>query len=87
MAKQSPSCVQFVAATTAAIGWLKEKLPHMARTINGSQGTFTSAEDLEKAIKNAWMVVECIPEINDAKVKLLWQLDRLCPPNTPIATI
>jgi hypothetical protein len=32
---------------------VKEKVPHRARTVNGSQGTFTAAEDLEKAVENA----------------------------------
>ena len=55
--------------------------------MNGTPGEVTTATDIEKAVDGAWMVVECIPEIKDAKINLLGQLDKICDADTIIATI
>ena len=75
------------AAASAALEWIKHELPARAKVVKGTPGELYSATDNETAVKGAWMVVECIPEIKDAKVNLLGQLDRACDDDTIIATI
>ena len=74
-------------AASAALEWINHELPARAKVVKGTPGEVSSATDNEKAVKGAWMVVECIPEIKDAKVNLLGQLDRVCDDDTIIATI
>ena len=75
------------AAASAALHWIEKELPARARAVNGTPGKVISATDNETAVKGAWMVVECIPEVKDAKVNVLGQLDRVCDGDTIIATI
>ena len=74
-------------AASSALEWINHELPARAKVVKGTPGEVFSATDNEKAVKGAWMVVECIPEIQEAKVNLLGQLDRACDDDTIIATI
>lgn len=44
-------------------------------------------ETRQKAVQNAWMIIECTPEVADIKINLLWQLDSWFAPSTILATI
>ena len=72
---------------SAALAWIEAELPGRASAIHGTVGQVSTMTDIEKVVRGAWMVVECIPEIKDAKVELLGLLDRLCEEDTIIATI
>ena len=69
-----------------AINYVNENLPAYVKHINGQVGVVLAAQDLTQAVKGAWMVVECIPELLQQKTDLLGQLDTLASSDTIIAT-
>jgi len=52
----------------------------------GSPGTLKLFDNQTEALESAWIVVEAIPEIRQAKVDLLGVLDQVLPPDVIIAT-
>ncbi|KZP27080.1 3-hydroxybutyryl-CoA dehydrogenase [Athelia psychrophila] len=52
----------------------------------GTKGTLVTFQDRAKAIKDAWIVVEAIPEILAAKIQLLGELDKVLPDDCIMAT-
>ncbi len=74
-------------AASAAFAWIKKELPSQVKAVHGTSGQVVKETDIEKTVKGASMVVECIPEIKEAKIELLSQLDRFCDEDTIIATI
>ncbi|KAL9121628.1 MAG: hypothetical protein Q9187_001820 [Circinaria calcarea] len=70
-----------------ALKWIQSQLPDRSRAVKGTPGRVSIEMDAQRAVQNAWMVVECAPEIAKIKVDLLGQLDSWCPPATVIATI
>ena len=73
--------------TKQALDWIHSELPGYSRKLKGVPGHCSSETSLAKAVENAWMVVECIPEIADVKIDFFGQLDALCAPTTILATI
>src|SRR4051812_40974717 len=53
---------------------------------DGEQGQLVVHTDLERAVKDAWIVTECVPEIKSVKVDVLGKLDSLLPPDVILAT-
>lgn len=51
-----------------------------------SRGKMSISTDLETAVKDAWMVIEAIPEILDLKIEIFGQLDKLTYPTCILAT-
>lgn len=49
-------------------------------------GRISHADDLAKAVGEADLVVECIPEVMDLKQDLFCELEKLCRPDTIFAT-
>ena len=76
-----------IEAVKQAVEWIREKLPDRAKAVNGTPGNVTIGTDNQEAVKNAWMVIECTPEVAKIKIDLLGQLDSWCDPSTIIATI
>lgn len=76
-----------VDAASEALSWIKKELPARVKAIDGSEGEVTIETDTKEAVQGAWMVVECIPEIKDAKIELLGQPDKCCTDDTIIATV
>lgn len=74
-------------AGRAALSWIKEELPARVEAINGSAGFITVHSNTQEAVKDAWLVVECIPEIKAAKMELLGSLDKWCTEDAIITTI
>ncbi|KAL9610655.1 MAG: hypothetical protein Q9167_004664 [Letrouitia subvulpina] len=74
-------------AVSVALAWIKIELPSQVKAVQGTESQVTGVTDIESAVKGAWMVVECIPEIKEAKVELLGQLDRFCDKDVIIATV
>ena len=52
----------------------------------GSPGTLKLFETQAEALESAWIVVEAIPEIRQAKIELLGALDQVLPSDVIIAT-
>ncbi|KAF7975426.1 hypothetical protein HWV62_9547 [Athelia sp. TMB] len=52
----------------------------------GKRGTLRTFQERSEALKDAWIVVEAIPEILNAKINLLGELDKLLPDDCIIAT-
>ncbi|RAK81931.1 3-hydroxyacyl-CoA dehydrogenase family protein [Aspergillus fijiensis CBS 313.89] len=65
-----------------ALHWIESQLNQKADQPNHVKIT----RDLEDAVENAWMVIECIAEDIDAKKQLLNTLSSLCASNTIITT-
>ena len=41
---------------------------------------------IEDAVRNADLVIDCVPDELESKLEILWLLDRMAPPRTAIAT-
>lgn len=41
---------------------------------------------VEDAVREADLVIDCVPDELESKLEILWLLDRMCPPRTVIAT-
>jgi 3-hydroxybutyryl-CoA dehydrogenase len=41
---------------------------------------------IEDAVRNADMVIDCVPDELESKLEILWLLDRMAPPRTVLAT-
>ncbi|KAL9034938.1 MAG: hypothetical protein Q9214_006817, partial [Letrouitia sp. 1 TL-2023] len=54
-------------AVSAALAWIKTGLPSQLKAVQGTEGQVHGETNIESAVKGAWMVVECIPEIKEAK--------------------
>jgi 3-hydroxybutyryl-CoA dehydrogenase len=46
--------------------------------------TFVST--IEEAVRNADLVIDCVPDELESKLEILWLLDRMAPPRTVFAT-
>ena len=70
-----------------ALKWVQDRLSEQAKAVQGTPGQVHVDTSTKSACKNAWMVVECTPELQQLKIDLLGQLDVFCAPSTIIATI
>ncbi len=71
----------------AAKAYVDEQLPLLVAEIEGGiEGTVEYTDDLEGALKGAWLVIEAIPEKLDLKKELFGQLDALADADAIIAT-
>jgi 3-hydroxybutyryl-CoA dehydrogenase len=52
----------------------------------GRRGSVDVADDLGAAVKEAWMVIEAVPERVDLKTEVFGELDRLAEPDAVLAT-
>jgi 3-hydroxybutyryl-CoA dehydrogenase len=41
---------------------------------------------IEEAVRNADLVIDCVPVVLESKLEILWLLDRMAPPRTVFAT-
>jgi 3-hydroxyacyl-CoA dehydrogenase len=53
---------------------------------DGRPGKLETFENMKDALKGAWLVTEAIPEIKDAKIELLGELDKELREDVIIAT-
>jgi 3-hydroxybutyryl-CoA dehydrogenase len=71
----------------AAVKYVNEQLPAVVATIpDASPGHVVATGDLKDALKDAWLVVEAIPERLDLKKKVFADLDRLASPDAILAS-
>lgn len=69
--------------------FLEQRIPELvkARADQGAQpATVEYFTDLPSAVKNAWYVVESVPEVQALKIDILGQLDEIAEPDAIIGT-
>jgi 3-hydroxybutyryl-CoA dehydrogenase len=72
---------------TAAKKFIEEQLPALLKSRPASQpATVEYVTDLQSAVKDAWYIVESVPEVQSLKIDILGQLDELAEPDAIIGT-
>ena len=62
----------------AGVAFTKEKLPAVLATLPGSKaGPIVGVGDMAAALRNAWLVVESVPENLELKKEIFNQVDAL----------
>ncbi len=51
-----------------------------------SIGGVAFVSTIEEAVRNADLVIDCVPDELESKLEILWLLDRMAPPRTVLAT-
>jgi 3-hydroxybutyryl-CoA dehydrogenase len=70
-----------------AIGYVTQSLPALADRINGVVAGGVSADaDLGDAVRNAWLVIEAVPERLELKRQVFGQLDELASADAILAS-
>jgi 3-hydroxybutyryl-CoA dehydrogenase len=71
----------------AAVDHVTESLPALADGINGVvPGQVSAQADIADAVRNAWLVIEAIPEKLELKKQIFGQLDELSPADAILAS-
>jgi 3-hydroxybutyryl-CoA dehydrogenase len=71
----------------AAVDYVAQNLPELAGQLTGVVPGEVSAEaGLAKAVHDAWLVVEAIPERLELKIQVFGQLDELAPADAILAS-
>src|SRR6476659_1108672 len=69
------------ATRDAGVAFAKEQLPAVLLTLPGSKaGTIVGVDDMAAALKNAWLVVESVPENLELKKDIFKRVDALSNP-------
>jgi 3-hydroxybutyryl-CoA dehydrogenase len=71
----------------AALDYVSQNLPAlMGQRAGAVSGTVSATADHAEAVRNAWLVIEAIPERLDLKRQVFGQLDELSPPDAILAS-
>ncbi|HUE34701.1 MAG TPA: 3-hydroxyacyl-CoA dehydrogenase NAD-binding domain-containing protein, partial [Mycobacterium sp.] len=71
----------------AAVGFVTQSLPALADGLNGVvPGRVSAQADLGETVRNAWLVIEAIPERLELKKQIFGQLDELSPADAILAS-
>ena len=70
----------------AAAAYVQENVETQSAKMGASPGVLNVSETLEDAVKDAWLVIEAIPEILDLKIPLFGTLDEITRPDCILAT-
>src|SRR5919206_4997485 len=73
----------------AAKEYVKQHIDDTRRTLGLAAertGTVEAADNLEGAVRGAWMIIEAVPETGDLKISVFGDLDRLAEPDAILAT-
>lgn len=70
----------------SAAAYVQEHVEAQSAKMGSSPGAVNLSNTLEEAVKDAWMVIEAIPEILDLKVPLFGTLDTITKPDCILAT-
>lgn len=71
---------------TDALDYIRDELPSVVEQYGGEAGIVVECESLEAAARDAWMIVEAIPERLDLKQALFRDLDRIAPADAILAS-
>jgi len=69
-----------------ALKYIARNLGEQVKHINGRRGQTFLSKSLEEAVKDAWIVIEAIPEILPLKIDIFGQLDKLVQDDCILAT-
>jgi 3-hydroxybutyryl-CoA dehydrogenase len=50
------------------------------------EGRVSFVSTIEEAVRNADLVIDCVPDELESKLEILWLLDRMAPPRTVLVT-
>jgi 3-hydroxybutyryl-CoA dehydrogenase len=50
------------------------------------EGQIAFVSTIEEAVRNAGLVIDCVPDELESKLEILWLLDRMAPPRAVLAT-
>lgn len=71
----------------AGVAYAREQLPALLASLPGSQaGTIVPVDNLSDAVRDAWLVIESVPEQLALKQDLFRQVDALAAPDAILAT-
>ncbi len=71
----------------AAVGFVTQSVPALTNGLNGVvPGRVSAHADLGAAVRNAWLVIEAIPERLELKKQIFGQLDKLTPSDAILAS-
>jgi 3-hydroxybutyryl-CoA dehydrogenase len=71
----------------AAVDFIETNLPDvMAERDDGAAGSVSTTDDLAEAVRDAWLVIEAVPEKVELKTKIFGDLDRLAGSDTILAS-
>ncbi|WP_399088452.1 3-hydroxyacyl-CoA dehydrogenase family protein [Streptomyces sp. BBFR2] len=74
-------------AGDAARAYVEKELPAVAASLEGGRpGTVETTTDLTRALDDAWLVVEAVPERLDLKKKIFGELDAAAPADAILAS-
>ncbi|MEV5594565.1 3-hydroxyacyl-CoA dehydrogenase NAD-binding domain-containing protein [Streptomyces sp. NPDC052496] len=74
-------------AGAAARAYVARELPEVVRTIDGGRpGTVEAVTDLSRALADAWLVIEAVPERLELKKRIFAELDALAAPDAVLAS-
>jgi 3-hydroxybutyryl-CoA dehydrogenase len=70
-----------------AVEFVERALPGVvAARAGATAGTIRSAAALDEAVRDAWLVIEAIPEVLELKTRLFGRLDRIAAPDAILAS-
>ncbi|GKZ19773.1 hypothetical protein AbraIFM66951_010810 [Aspergillus brasiliensis] len=68
------------------VTYVNENVASYAEHTEAKPGPITAFEDLGQAIENAWLVIECVPEVLQIKIDTFAELEKLAPADCILAT-
>lgn len=75
------------ATRDAGVAFAKNQLPALLATLPGSKaGSIVGVDDMTAALKDAWLVVESVPEDLELKKDIFKQIDALSEPDAILAS-
>jgi 3-hydroxybutyryl-CoA dehydrogenase len=69
-----------------AQGRLSTAVAAAASAQDDSIGGIAFVSTIEEAVRNADLVIDCVPDELESKLEILWLLDRMAPPRAVLAT-
>jgi 3-hydroxyacyl-CoA dehydrogenase len=75
---RDPSALQ----RTAALHYIQNNITSYAAVIGTIPGSVSAHEDLAEAVRDAWTVIEAVPEILSLKISTFAELEKLAPKDT-----
>jgi 3-hydroxybutyryl-CoA dehydrogenase len=71
----------------AAVDFVSQSIPSLADRVDGvAPGEVSTSADLADALRDAWLVIEAIPERLELKIQMFGQLDELAPADAVLAS-
>ena len=77
---------QSAAVVKDALAYVEENIEAQIAKVGGKRGSVRAAASLEEACRDAWQVIEVIPERLELKIPIMGTLDQITRPDCIIAT-